>query len=1731
MKTAGKICAALLLFSIIFASLLGGAGGEAGGSSLTAIYRANRLALTIPYHATHAGAGTLVVEILDPEDQVLGRVERRAELEAGGGIWKQEIKTTEPLPFDDLIWERIRYRFQYTGGQGSAFQEIHAISEILRRPTVHIIGQSTYLAGAPAAIRVIVCDSANHQISGASSIRVDLLLSDRQSRTLFEGRVNRRGTVETQFRFPAGLTGNYQLRFVADTPLGSAESTQPVRLENQASILLTAEKRMYQPGQTIHVRTLVLDRSNHHAVASGGLTFEIQDPRGNKVFKETAATDEYGIASAEFTLADEVNLGTYQLHALLGNPEKPTSTAELSFSVDRYVLPKFKVAVDFTATNGRPKREYRPGDHVAGTVQANYFFGKSVESGEITVKASSMDVSPVEAASASGRTDKDGTYHFDLRLPGYFAGRPQNNGAAPVLIEATVKDSSGHAETHGEGVTVSNSSLLVTAIPEGGTLIPGVENQIFLLASYPDGTPAVADMRVHGVGATDQIVTTDSRGVAVIRVTPGESGESLKIKADDRRGNTISTAIPLQPRSGMDQVLLRPDHAVYKAGDRMVLSVFSTSEHGTAYVDIVKDGQTVLTRDLDIANGRAQLVVNATPEMAGTLGINVYRLGEDAETVGDHRLVFVQPVGELRIQAVADAPVYKPGADARIQFHVANEHGEGVRAALGLQVVDEAVFALSQTPPGFAKAFFYLEQELLKPRYEIHAVSAPEIMEPTSESESKLRDRAAQALFSATTIINPNEINLAFGQEMPQETSSEYNERYRVAFEKHVADLAARFNKVSRKGTSLLESDGTRARDAWETELQIHSMRFSGYYEVVCAGADRQFDTPDDLRTFFDARTGVIAGRRARPSVEIAIHHQRGEVDGVAEISGVLQDPTGAAMPGATVKLGYFESTVTDAKGWFKFSGVLPGNYQIEMSAMGFQIASRRVTLQSRDVAVLTGKLMVGLVAQTVEVLPAFRRQGLGAAMEPLMAGAMLASPIAGWKEKAPPAAQPAPGQPAEDTHTRSYFPEALYINPEIITDRNGAASISIPMADSITNWRMTMLASTTSGALGTANSAIKVFQDFFVDLDLPVTLTQGDCVSIPVAIYNYSGQRGDVTLSLQNDDWFGLVEDSAEKRVTVEPGRVGSSNFTLEAKRIGRFKLKLSARMDGTRGAASQRQDIVLREIEVVPNGREQNIVFNGHLDSSVQHSVRFPAVAIPDSSKIFVRLYPGPLSQIMEGMDAILSLPGGCFEQTSSSTYPNVLALDYMKRTGKLTPEVHAKAEGYISNGYQRLLTFEVPGGGFSWFGNAPANKILTAYGLMEFHDMSKVHDVDAKLIQRTSDWLVAQQQGDGSWRPDAAFINEGAANRYNSDAVRITAYIAWSLENSGYRGPALERARQFIADHLNGRLDAYTLAVLANFAVDYPAVEGLRDNGFTRQSIEMLLDARTEKEEQVYWNSEETSVYSRGSSAAIETTGLAAQALLKWRQAPAVARKALSYIVSKKDASGTWGTTQATIMSLRALLMASEGTAEVSGAVQITLNGKIVEKLTLTPENSDLYQQFVLPGIRGQDANNLEIRFDGTGGLAYQVAGRYFVPWESNSKEEPLSIDVTYDRTKLAQNETVSATATVRNNLNETANMVMVDLGIPPGFELLTEDLESFHEKSAGFRTGSLEKFSLTATQAILYFNGFAPRSVVKLRFRLRAKYPIRAHNFQSRVYEYYDPSVDSIARPGEFEVTGK
>src|SRR5260370_34626808 len=101
-----------------------------------------------------------------------------------------------------------------------------------------------------------------------------------------------------------------------------------------------------------------------------------------------------------------------------------------------------------------------------------------------------MDVALFNAASGEGKTNHDGEYRFDLRLGNFFVGRPLDPGAARVLVVATVKDSAGHAETRGDPITVSEAPLVVTPVPEGGAVVPALDDQVCILTSYPRAKPA-----------------------------------------------------------------------------------------------------------------------------------------------------------------------------------------------------------------------------------------------------------------------------------------------------------------------------------------------------------------------------------------------------------------------------------------------------------------------------------------------------------------------------------------------------------------------------------------------------------------------------------------------------------------------------------------------------------------------------------------------------------------------------------------------------------------------------------------------------------------------------------------------------------------------------------------------------------------------------------------------------------------------------------------------------------------------------------------------------------------------------------------------------------------------------------------------------------------------------------------------------------------------------------------
>jgi hypothetical protein len=217
----------------------------------------------------------------------------------------------------------------------------------------------------------------------------------------------------------------------------------------------------------------------------------------------------------------------------------------------------------------------------------------------------------------------------------------------------------------------------------------------------------------------------------------------------------------------------------------------------------------------------------------------------------------------------------------------------------------------------------------------------------------------------------------------------------------------------------------------------------------------------------------------------------------------------------------------------------------------------------------------------------------------------------------------------------RQWFPETLYWAPDVQTDDRGHAALEIPMADSITTWRLTALASSQDGRLGYVTHGLRVFQDFFVDIDLPISLTEGDEISIPVGVFNYLPEAQEVRLQVEQEDWFELLE-AGERTLTIGPNDIEVVYFPIRVLRFGQYGFQVTA-------WGETMSDAIRREVDVVPDGKEIRLTESNWLRGDCEVALDVPESAVPGTSRVEVKIYPGVLAQVVEGLEKILRLPHG--------------------------------------------------------------------------------------------------------------------------------------------------------------------------------------------------------------------------------------------------------------------------------------------------------------------------------------------------------------------------------------------------------------------------------------------------------------------------------------------------------
>lgn len=689
----------------------------------------------------------------------------------------------------------------------------------------------------------------------------------------------------------------------------------------------------------------------------------------------------------------------------------------------------------------------------------------------------------------------------------------------------------------------------------------------------------------------------------------------------------------------------------------------------------------------------------------------------------------------------------------------------------------------------------------------------------------------------------------------------------------------------------------------------------------------------------------------------------------------------------------------------------------------------------------------------------------------------------------------------------REWFPDTLAVLPELITGEDGTAEWRLPLADALTTWRIDVRAVAQDGGLGAATLDLPVRQPIAVDAALEPELVLGDTLVLPVEVRN--GTASPATFSLTTTlEGAASLESPLPPSVDVPAGGAVVLPLSIRAARVGPAKLTLDVR--GPAGG-----DRVRRAFVVVGGGVPTESTREGVLaspaaprggDAPIELAFAAPAGGIRGTERVQLRLYGGVLGAAVEGLDALLAMPSGCFEQTSATTYPNALVLDYLKRRALDAPEVATRAKTLLEAGWERLKGYEVQGGGFSWFGDAPANQVLTAFGLMEFEVMGRHMPLDAALLARTRKWLLAQRSPEGFWKPDAEYLHAEAWSDVQSGALPVTAYITWALLEAGEPVETLAPSLAWLEREAGAAKDPYTRSVVALALATAHAPSGARYTAALADTLSRSQsDAASPGAARTFAHlsaaSAATVTHAGGDTATLETTALAALALLGDDRFASDGDSAVEWLLSKRQAGAGWGSTQATILALEALLERDRVRgAGPRGQLTVTRSGAQPTLEVFTKENADVVRLIDL-GVSVRQV-----------GLAY--AGEGEVRFQLGVEVERSAAEVSAANAPLTATLELPTAGTVGQPLAGTLTLVAREAVAMP---LVTLALPAATELDVAALRGvpGIDRVERVGRRVEIYARRFESGTRIALPFRLTPRRSGTLHGGATLAQPYYQP----------------
>jgi uncharacterized protein YfaS (alpha-2-macroglobulin family) len=724
---------------------------------------------------------------------------------------------------------------------------------------------------------------------------------------------------------------------------------------------------------------------------------------------------------------------------------------------------------------------------------------------------------------------------------------------------------------------------------------------------------------------------------------------------------------------------------------------------------------------------------------------------------------------------------------------------------------------------------------------------------------------------------------------------------------------------------------------------------------------------------------------------------------------------------------------------------------------------------------------------------------------------------------------------PTKPSIVRQFFPETWAWIPIMPTDDSGRAELELTAPDSITSWDVSVLASTKDAKVGVGHQNVTVFQEFFVEPDLPAKAFLGDRFPLKVQVYNY-GEPTDVEVRLSSTDWFDIIGDPTVT-TSLTTGEVGSVEFTIELTKVGVKDLTVT-------GESQTFVDQVIRPLRVKPVGEKVTDLNQGRLSSEdeVDYDLDILPELIENSENAWVKLQGGVEAAVIEGADSYIHYVSGCGEQSLSTLSIDVLAFRTV-REGELDEAKLLEFEMIVNQGITHELQYLLEanngkGRGIVWFpGDQDVHPWLTSWGVITFKDAQLAgFTVDQKIIDDMQSWLLSQQKDDGSFVFPEWGIYEFNNPKLRSKTLATTAYVTHALMYSGIspEDPAIQDAIDYIKSEVretDNWDDAYVLAI----ALKVLASGGEGRTPLADDIATQLHSLGVEENGTVFWGSATNMIsndvfemfspwdsWNRNPGFAIETTGYAAQALHAVGKYSADVEGAIKFLLDHRSSLGGYFSTQDTVVAFQTIYEVSTKQAPVDIDVEIMVDGEVIWTQTMDDGNRDLTFLFDLRPYLDPLSTNVHLRATGEGFVMFQVYLEQWVPWGTVHGEEPLMLELDYSDVNINVGDNVIVLATVTNTQDAPVKMALVELVAPVGMYFDTDIFEDLLDDE------TVDNVEYEDDVVRLYINDVEKGSQVTFQYSLVAQLEAQVTLAGCRVFDMYNALSEMELEPIQIDI---